>query len=161
MRKSLILLLVACFSMTMSVAQTNTTQNFHEEHEDATSLFFYRNTIRMFAQLLKDDRIDDVVKEIEKMKFLRVEKTEDFLATEYKALVESYEDESYEDLMTMRSDGMNVNVLIREEGKVTKGLIIMANDEEQFMLLDVLGNVPLDSVAELLSYVQSAEGFDF
>ena len=155
------LMLMACCFTAVSFAQTRTTQHFHEAHEEATALFFYRNTIRMFAQLLQDERIDDVVKEIDKMKFLRVEKSDNFLANEYKELVDSYEEESYEDLMTMRSDGMNVNVMIREEAKVTRGLIIMANDEEQFMLIDVVGNVPLDRVAELLSYVQSAEGFDF
>lgn len=159
--KKYALILLAVLACITSQAQTKTTQDFHEKHEDATALFFYRNTIRMLAQLMNEERVDDIVKEIERMKFLTIEKSEDFLSNEYTSLVESYEEESFEDLMNMRSDGMNMNVMIHEEAQVTKGLVVLIDDEENFMILDVEGAVPLDKIAELITYVQSADGFDF
>jgi len=64
----ILLAVLACFS---TQAQTKTTQAFLDKHEDdGTVLFFYRNTIRRLAQLMNEDRIDDNVKDIERVKFI-------------------------------------------------------------------------------------------
>ena len=155
------ILLIALVFPFMANAQSHTTDRFHEDHEDAKSFFFYRNTLRMF-NMNDNPQIDELIRDIEKMKFLTISKSgSEFNNDEYRSLVDNYHDESFEDLMTMRAEGSNFNVLIKERNKVTHGLVVLLDNDDSFSILDIKGAVPIDRVVELVGYVQSAEDFDF
>ncbi|MCA6073692.1 DUF4252 domain-containing protein [Fulvivirga sedimenti] len=159
--KRLFLLAVAFLvQMPLLMAQSETTNQFHEDHEEAMALFFYRNSLRMLN--MKDNpQLDELIRDIEKMKFLRISKSEsDFDKNQYKDLVGKYHNEEFEDLMTIRSEGSNLNVFIKEKDKVTKGLVILLDNDDDFAILDIKGAVPLDRVAELMNYVRSTEDLD-
>ncbi len=140
-------------------AQTETTDGFHEKHEDAFSLFFYKNTLRML-NMQDSEEFAELIRDIEKMKFLRIDRS-GLSKDEYTELVNSYHKESFEDLMTMRSQGANLNVFIKEKDKITRGLVILMEDEENFSILDIKGAVPLQRIAELVSKLQSADSFNW
>ena len=114
----------------LSIAQSKTTKAFNEDHEDAFTLFFYSNTLKMLNQ---DDNpeFEELIKDIDKMKFIRVDKAKENVGKdEYKELVADYYDEDFEDLMTMRHEGMNVNAYIKEDDGVTTGIILLMQDDE-------------------------------
>jgi len=158
--RSIHLLLFLLIIPLVGVSQTETTDQFHEDHDDAFALFFYRNTIRMF-NFNDNPKIDELIRDIEKMKFLRISKSETgFTRDEYRGLVDGYHEESFEDLMSMRAEGSNFNILIKEKDKVTRGLVVLLDNEDDFAILDIKGAVPIDRVVELVGYVQSAEDFD-
>ncbi|QSE96083.1 DUF4252 domain-containing protein [Fulvivirga lutea] len=153
MMKTLTLLLLAlpviCFS------QSKTTKAFHDDHEDAFVLFFYSNTLKMLNQ---DDNpeFEELIKDIDKMKFIRVDKAaENVDKDDYKELVASYYDEDFEDLMTMRHEGMNVNAYIQEEDGVTTGIVLLMQDNESLSILDIKGSVAISKLATLISKVQN------
>ena len=62
--------------------------------------------------------------------------------------------------MTMRHQGANLNVFIKEKNETTTGLVILMEDDENFSILDIKGAVPLQRIAELVSKLQSADGID-
>ena len=158
--KKLILLLVFALPATL-FAQSETTDRFHKKNDDATALFFYRNSLRML-NMNDNPQVEELIRDIEKMKFLRVSKSESgFDKAQYRSLVDEYHEEQFEDLMTMRSDGTNFNVFIKEKDKITKGLVILLDSEDDFAILDIKGAVPLNRVAELVKYVQSTDDLDF
>lgn len=145
------LVLISCMlSLGSLQAQTKTTEALHKKHDGALSLYFYKNTLRMLNQSENKD-FDDAVKEIEKMKFLMIDKTEEFTSNDYQELLGGYRAENYEEIMTSRYQGKNLDVYLREENNVTKGMIILVNDSTNLFLLDMLGRVPLDKISKLLS----------
>lgn len=138
-----------------SHAQSETTQAFHKEHDDAFVLFFYSNTLKMLNQ---DDNpeFEELIKDIDKMKLVRVNKEEANLDNEdYQDLVQSFYDEDFEDLMTMRHEGMNVSAYIQEDEGVTTGVVMLMQDDESVSILDIKGSVPLSKMASLISKVQN------
>lgn len=138
---------------TLLVAQTNTTEALHKRFGDALSLYFYKNTLRMLNQAENKD-FDDAIKEIEKMKFLMIQKSDDaFGQADYKKLLSDYESEGYEGIMTSRYEGKNLSVYLRETDNITKGMIIVVNDSTNLYLLDMIGRVPLDKIGKLLSAI--------
>lgn len=160
MKKYLLLSLFALLA-SGAMAQTETTDLFHEKHEDAFTLFFYRNSLRML-NMQDNKEFEELIRDIDKMKFVRIDKNEyKFSQSEYKKLVDSYHGESFEDLMTLRSQGANLNVFIREKDKITTGLVVLMEDEENFSILDIKGAVPLQRIAELVSKLQSADSFNW
>lgn len=147
--------LLLLMSPVLSFAQSSTTQAFHEDHEDAFVLFFYRNTLKMLNQ---DDNPDfiEIIKDIDKMKFIRVNKLEEGLKKEdYNQLVKDYYDEDFEDLMTMRHEGMNVNAYIQEDDGVTTGIVILMQDDQTISILDIKGTVPISKMATIITKVQN------
>lgn len=139
----------------IGVAQSKTTQEFHKDHEDAFVLFFYSNTLKMLNQT-DDPEFAEMIKQIEKMKFVRVDKKADgFDKDDYNDLIEDYQDEDFEDLMTMRHEGMNVNAYIQERDGVTTGIVMLMQDEETVSVLDIKGSIPLNKIGSILSKVKA------
>jgi len=70
MKRLLFIVLAAC--VLSAHAQTKTTELLDAKH-DGTSLYFYKNTLRMLNQ--KEDKdFDDMIKDIEKIRFVMIDK---------------------------------------------------------------------------------------
>ncbi|HEY5691469.1 MAG TPA: DUF4252 domain-containing protein [Cyclobacteriaceae bacterium] len=137
-------------------AQTETTIALNKRFEDALTLYFYKNTLRMLNQT-ENKEFDELIKDIEKMKFLVIEKTaESFNASDYKKLVSSYKNESYEEIMSSRFEGKNFDVFLNEWNGVTKGMIVLANDSSSLYVLDILGRVEINKVTSLFKTIDSS-----
>jgi len=78
-------LLALLFLSQLSFAQTKTTEELDKKYE-GLSLYFYKNTLRMLNQTDNKD-FDELIKDIEKMKFLMIDKTKSsFVDEDYKKL---------------------------------------------------------------------------
>lgn len=138
-------------------AQSKTTRSLQDKYEDAFGLFFYNNTLEMLNQG-DDEDFAELIKDIDKMKFLRISKKENNItADDIAELITDYKDEDFEDLMTMRHEGMNVNIYIQEEDGVTTGLVFLMTDDESLSVLDVKGKVPMNQLANLISKVKNID----
>jgi hypothetical protein len=145
--KILILLLVLPVFVS---AQTKTTEELDKRYE-GLSLYFYKNTLRMLNQSDNKD-FDELIKDIEKMKFLMIDKTKSkFADSDYKTLKSSYGTEQYEEMMTSRFQGKNFDVYIKQEDGRVMGTVIMASDSTNLYVLDILGRVALDKATSLFS----------
>jgi hypothetical protein len=144
----LIIGLLVCVTLA-SQAQSKTTDDLHKKNSEALSLFFYNNTLRMLNQT-DDKEFDALIKDIEKLKFLMIDKSK-LAAVEYKKLVSSYKSEAFEEIMTSRFDGKNFDVFLKEENGKTKGMIVTVNDEKNLMVLDIVGSIALDKVTKFVS----------
>ena len=132
-------------------SQSATTEALHKKNGDALSLFFYNNTLRMLNQ--KEDKdFDELIKDIEKMRFLMIDKKGNaFENKEYKKLLTDYKAESYEEIMTSRYEGKNFDVYLKEKDGKTKGMLVLINDSTSLYVLDILGRIALDKVTKLYS----------
>lgn len=158
--KNIYLLVVVsfvCFKPLSLKAQTETTTALNKRFDNALTLYFYKNTLRMLNQS-ENVEFDELIKDIEKMKFLVIDKSGEFGASDYKRLVNDYKGESYEEIMSSRFDGKNFDVYLKERNGVTKGMIVLANDSSSLYVLDILGRVELNKVTKLFSTIdESAE----
>lgn len=146
-------ILLAFFALVTisSQAQSKTTEALHKKHGEALALFFYNNTLRMINQ--NDDKeFDELIKDVEKMKFLMIKK-EDF-GKDYKKLISDYKAESFEEMMTSRHEGKNFDVYMKE-GEA-KGMIVTVNDAENLYVLDIVGSIPLNKVTKLFSTIDES-----
>ena len=149
--RSGILLIFFCFLLSAVQAQSATTEALHKRHSEALGLFFYNNTLRMLNQK-EDKEFDEIIKDIEKMRFLMIKKSEtNFDPGEYKKLISDYKAEAFQEIMTSRHEGKNFNVYMKEKGGKTKGMLVLIDDPETLYVLDILGSIALDQVTKLYS----------
>jgi hypothetical protein len=130
-------------------AQTKTTEELHKNNQEAFTLFFYQNTLRMFNQK-EDKNFDALIKDIEKMKFVMVDKAK-FGNADYKKLVSGYKSESFEEIMSSRIDGRNFDVFLKEIKGKTKGMVVTVNDADKLYVLDIVGSIALDKIASFVN----------
>ena len=151
--------IILVFTLVLAIpanAQTETTIALNERFDDALNLYFYKNTLRMLNQT-ENKEFDELIKDIEKMKFLVIEKTPDsFGPSDYKKLVNSYKGESYEEIMSSRFEGKNFDVFLKERNGVTKGMIVLANDSSSLYVLDILGRVEINKVTKLFNTIDNS-----
>ncbi len=133
-------------------AQTKTTEKLDEKYE-GSSLYFYKNTLRMLNQ--KEDKdFDEMIKDIEKIRLVMVDrKAEVFTTEDYKKLKADYKKESYEEIMSGRLEGRNFNVYVRESGGNVKGTVIMASDSSNLYVLDILGRIAMEKAGSLFKMI--------
>lgn len=136
----------------LALAQTKTTEALEKKY-NGFKLYFYKNTLRMLNQK-EDKNFDELIKDIEKMRFLMINKTKGtFNDTEYKQLLKSYRSESYDEVMTSRFQGREFDVYVRESGGRVKGTVIVANDSTNLFVLDILGRVELSKATSLFQAI--------
>lgn len=147
----LFVILIAPF---FAQAQSNTT-NALEKKYDAMALYFYNNTLRMLNQS-GDKAFDELIKDIEKLKFLMIKKNNSFSIAEYKKVVGDYKSETFEEIMTSRFDGKNFDIFVQEKDNKTKGMLVLVNDDESLYVLDIVGSLALNKVTELYKTIDSS-----
>ena len=134
-------------------AQSKTTQAFHKDHEDAFTLFFYNNTLKML-NATENEAFNELVDDIDKMKLLRIDKSAAaFSKEDYKQLIKDYQKESFESLMNVKQKDMRFDVYIKEKDNITEGLVVLIDEGTNLSILDIKGAVPLDRLAELFETV--------
>ena len=130
-------------------AQSSTTETLQKKYGDALQLFFYNNTLRMLNQQ-EDREFDELIKDIEKMRFLLIKKApSDFDNQDFRKLVADYKAEAFEEVMTSRHQGKNFDVYLKEKDGQTNGMLVLINDAENLYVLDILGRIALDKVTKL------------
>ena len=134
-------------------AQSKTTEKLHKRYDDALSLYFYNNTLRMINQT-DDKEFDALIKDVEKMKFLMIKK-EGFANEDYKKLISDYKSESFEEMMTSRHEGKNFDVYMKD-GK-PKGMIVTVNDSDNLYVLDIVGSIPLNKVTSVFNTIEKSD----
>jgi len=152
MKQFILIVIVACALQTAQ-AQTKTTELLDDKYE-GTTLYFYKNTLRMLNQK-EDKEFDEMIKDIEKIRFVLIDRaTEKFTNSDYVKLKNDYlKKESYEEIMTGRMDGRNLNIYVRENGGKVKGTIIMAADSSNLYVLDILGKIALEKASSLFKMI--------
>lgn len=143
-------LLTICFELVsvFAAAQSTTTNDLDKKYE-GLSLFFYKSTLKMFNQQ-GNKEFDEMVKDIEKMKFLLIDKNKSaFAQADYKKLLKGYQGENYEEMMTSRYKGKNLDVYIKQVGTRVNGTVILVNDSTNLYVLDILGRIALDKATAL------------
>jgi len=147
-----VMLMFLLVSVATAGAQSKTTEALHKSHADALSLYFYNNTLRMLNQT-GDKAFDELIKDVEKMKFLLITTDAGFGPPQYKALVSGYKGEAFEEIMTSRYQGKNFDVFLKDDEGKTEGMIVTVRDSTNLYVLDIVGSIALDKVTTLFKTI--------
>lgn len=136
-------------------AQSKTTEALQKRFEGSLSLYFYKNTLRMLNQQ-ENREFDELIRNIEKMKFLMVDKTAvGFESNDYRELVDDYTAESYEVIVTSRMDGRNFDIYLRDAKGTKPGTVVLVNDSSSLYVLDIVGTIDVSKAGALFSAIDN------
>jgi len=151
MKRILWLVSIILIIDSVAVGQTKSTQELHEKYDEAFTLFFYKSTLKMMTP--DNQEFKDLIGGIEKAKLLRVEKDSRFEYGDVAKYISDIKGESFEVAMTVRHDGNNMNVYIKEDDGKTEGVILLLDSENEFSILDIVGSVDLGKISLLAQQI--------
>lgn len=154
MKKIFTLAALLFLSGTFVFAQSKTTQVLDDKFE-GLSLYFYKNTLRMLNQK-NDPDFDALIKDIEKMKFLLIDKGTAFGKSEYKKLLSDYKAEEFEPIMTSRYQGKNFDIYMKDKKGSSLGTVVLVNDSTSLYVLDIIGTIDVSKASSLFSTIDSS-----
>ncbi|MDH5366962.1 MAG: DUF4252 domain-containing protein [Cyclobacteriaceae bacterium] len=155
MKKYLFLLLLSL--PYLGNAQSETIQKWHKKYDNAFVMFFYHSTLNML-NMQNNEEFQDIIKDIDKMKLITIDKKEDSFTTEnYKELVSDYKSDKFEELMSMRQESSKINAYIKEIDGITKGIAVLINSDSSMTIIDLKGSVPLNKIGTLAKQIQTLQ----
>ena len=155
MKKIIAVLLTICFS-SVAIAQSKTTEALQKEFDGSLSLYFYKNTLRMLNQS-DNKEFDELIKNIEKLKFLMVDKTsKSFGPSDYMKLKNDYVSEAYENVMTSRLEGRNFDIYMKDKKGSSLGTVMLVNDSTNLYVLDMIGTIDLMKAGSLFNTIDQS-----
>ncbi|MCU7618393.1 DUF4252 domain-containing protein [Chryseobacterium sp. PBS4-4] len=97
-----------------------------------------------------NDAVIALVKKVSKIKVLTVENGNKKMLKDYASYLN---DNNYEDWATIKHDGNNVNIRVKQNGESIKNMLITVNSDKDLVFVDVKGSFTPDDISQMISHV--------
>ena len=150
------LTLLILLTASVCFAQSDATQEFSEKFDESSfELFFYKSTLRML-NMSSTQEYYEMVKDIEKAKFINVSKADSInYSNDYSDFINELRNEGYQELMKLRHQGNDMNILEKSDQGKSEGMVIVVNAPDYLIVLDIIGTFDMQNASKLISTIQS------
>ncbi|MCJ7933605.1 MAG: DUF4252 domain-containing protein [Chryseobacterium sp.] len=100
----------------------------------------------------ESEEMISLIKKISKIKILTVENGTKEMLKDY---AQYLNDNRYEDWATIKHDGDNVNVRVKQDGDAIKNMLITVNSEKELVFVDVKGNFTAHDISQMINSVSN------
>ena len=91
-----------------------------------------------------------LVKKVSKIKVLTVENGNQKMLKDYASYLN---DNNFEDWATIKHDGNNVNIRVKQNGESIKNMLITVNSDKELVFVDVKGSFTPDDISRMINNV--------
>ncbi|WP_144283705.1 DUF4252 domain-containing protein [Chryseobacterium echinoideorum] len=98
----------------------------------------------------ESEAIINMVKKISKIKVMTVENGSQKLLRDYTNYLNSNQ---YEDWATIKHDGDNVNIRVKQKGDIIKNMMITVNSKKEMVFVDIKGSFSADDISRMINSV--------
>lgn len=96
----------------------------------------------------ESEEIINLVKKVSKIKVMTVENGDRAILKDYAKYLNA---NNYEDWATIKHDGDNVNVRVKQKGETIKNMLITVNSDKELVFVDVKGNFTADDISKMIN----------
>ena len=95
-----------------------------------------------------NEEIIQMIKKVSKIKVLTVENGD---RTMLKDFANYLNDNNYEEWATIKHDGENVNIRVKQKGDAIKNMLITVNSDKELVFVDVRGSFTADDISKMIA----------
>lgn len=159
MKAKYLLLMICLLSNSVIYAQNNAFNKLFDKYEnedDVTVVSISKAMFRMIPGNINTGNVDlkNIVPKIESLLLISAEKNnlKEKMHSEFKSLVDK--DKDYEELMRVKNGKSNVIFNAKKKGDLINELIMLINDDKNFVAIQILGNFTLNDIQEIAKNTQ-------
>lgn len=91
-----------------------------------------------------------MVKKVSKIRIMTVENGSKAMLKDYASYLNN---NNYEDWATIKRDGNNLNIRVKQNGESIKNMLITVNSNKELVFMDVKGNFTADDISRMINNV--------
>jgi len=95
-----------------------------------------------------NEEIIKLVKKVSKIKVLTVENGDKTILKDFANYLNN---NNYEDWATIKHDGDNVNIRVKQKDNVIKNMLITVNSDKELVFVDVKGSFTADDISKMIA----------
>jgi len=154
MKIKYLLLIVCLLSNSIIYSQNYSFKNLFDKYEnedDVTIVSISKAMFKMIPGNISTGNVDikNIVPKIESMLIITSKKShiKEKMASEFNSLI--YKNKDYEELMRIKDGKTIVTFNSKKQGDTIRELIMLINDEKDFVAIQILGNFTLDDIQQI------------
>lgn len=154
--------LFACLALmpVLTRAQSKALDTFQRKYKGAEESFSLNVSGGVLRLLMwfdgneEDRELKEFAKEVKHVKIFRVPQRKHGLSlADFNHLKEEVRKEAFDELMTVRSDDGNVDILIKEKNDLISDILLLINDQDDFVVLSLRGKMDLNKVFKMCNNI--------
>lgn len=98
-----------------------------------------------------------MARKVKKIRFLTTEGGSPVSAAEVDAFINNIRTAGYEDLIYVKQDGATVNIMGREKKEKLKNVVILVNEEDEFVYMDLKSRMNYDDLTDFVNTILNAK----
>jgi len=154
MKTKYLLLIMCLFGSSILYAQNSAFKNLLEKYEnedDVTVVSISKAMFNLIPANIKTNNVDikNIVPKIESLLILTSDKSsiKEKMNADFKSLIDK--DKSFEELMRIKSGSSNITFNIKKKGNLISELVMLINDEADFVVIQILGNFTIEDIQSI------------
>ena len=96
----------------------------------------------------ESEEIINLVKKVTKIKVMTVENGDRQMLKDFASYLN---DNNYEEWATIKHDGDNVNIRVKQKGDAIKNMLITVNSDKELVFVDVKGSFTADDISKMIA----------
>jgi len=156
MKTKYLLIIICILSSSLIGAQNNTFSGLFEKYEDEDDVTVVNISKAMFKLIpgnISTGNVDikNIIPKIESLLIITSDKknTKDKMYSEFKTV--AGKDKSFEELMRIKDGKSNVTFNAKKSGDIIKELVMLVNNDDDFVAIQILGNFTLEDIQKITS----------
>ncbi len=160
--KNIVVIVCAMFMMqSCIVSEKPNMAYFSDSGRDFKGAKFASINVPMFLakpiirRALKEDgdskEVMRLVKKVSKIKVLTVENGD---RTMLKEFANYLNDNNYEEWATIKHEGDNVNVRVKQKGEAIKNMLLTVNSDKELVFVDIRGSFTADDISRMINFAK-------
>lgn len=161
MKRLLIILTLIGTSLAVQ-AQRAPIRAFYQKYkgmEDVENIQLSGWVLKLVATFSDDEEAGKVLRHISRLRVLTMENGNLVPQAEFNQLLKQVRKDKFEDLMHIREDGEDVQILIREDKDRITDLLLLVHDKDSFTMLSLEGALRFKDLKELKIDVEGGDQF--
>jgi hypothetical protein len=157
--KNIFLIVCTVFLLQSCVVSERPNMAFFSEsgHDFKGAKFVSINVPMLLAKpyikkALKEDgeseEIINLVRKVSKIKVMTVENGDRQMLKDFASYLNN---NNYEDWATIKHDGDNVNIRVKQKGETIKNMLITVNSDNELVFVDVKGSFTADDISKMIA----------
>ncbi|MBP2617118.1 DUF4252 domain-containing protein [Chryseobacterium jejuense] len=98
----------------------------------------------------ESEELINLIKKVSKIKVLTVENGSKEMLNDYAKFLNNNQ---YEDWATIKHNGENVNLRVKQKGEAIKNMLITVNSDKELVFVDVKGSFTPDDISKMINAV--------
>lgn len=151
------------FSLSIIQAQNNSIESFYEQYakdEKATNVTIKGWLLDIASHITSDESSKEVLSKITQLRVLLMEDGNPVTKKELSRLKKGIKKDQFEELLQIRDEGSHVDFYIREEGDHITNVLMLVNDNDEFVLLSLEGLLKFEDLKNIKIDTEGAEHFE-